>query len=138
MTRSALFLTLATLSACGGGSSSSKMIGPCPADVNGCTAADYVDFSVTPGTAAEIDFGGGLGRVYSPRCAQVKVGQSITFVGDFFAHPLSQTCGPVNGIPHQGSGSSPLTFTLDTAGSYGYQCDNHHASGMVGAIKVVP
>lgn len=131
MTRSAFILALATLSACGSSSSSdNKMIGPCPSDVNGCTT--FEDHTGGPFTITFTDF------AYTPRCTKVSVGQPITFSGDFTFHPLSETCGPVDAIPRKTSGSTE-TVTFTTAGTYGFQCDRHHATNdMVGAIQVVP
>jgi plastocyanin len=75
---------------------------------------------------------------YSPKCAQVRAGSSVTFEGDFTRHPLSETCGPVGAIPPTATGTS-LSVTFTTIGIYGYQCDAHHATeDMVGAIQVVP
>jgi hypothetical protein len=70
MTKVVLIATLAALAACGS-ASSSGMVGPCGSPTNGCSA--FTDLSA--GTAT-IDFGGGLGLNYSPKCAEVKVGQS--------------------------------------------------------------
>jgi plastocyanin len=112
----------AVLAACGGGGTSSP---------------DCMTFTdLTPPNTAVIAFGGNLGNVYVPKCAMVKVSQPITFNGDFTTHPLSQTSGAA-AIPHTPSGTT-VTFSIGTAGTYDYQCDVHHASGMTGEIKVVP
>ena len=50
-------------------------------------------------------------------------------------HPRSATEGAGNPITHTASGTS-ATFTFDTAGAFGYQCDVHHASGRCGAVYV--
>ncbi|HSM92680.1 MAG TPA: hypothetical protein VLT47_07285 [Anaeromyxobacteraceae bacterium] len=119
-----LTASLAALAACGGSSSSSM------------SSADCTAFTDLTATTAVINFGGTLGNRYDPRCAKVKVSQSITFDGDFSVHPLSQTSGAAV-IPHTASGTT-LTFSIPTAGTFGYQCDVHHASGMTGALQVVP
>ncbi len=125
MNRSAILAAVLALSACGG-SSSPGMIGPCGAGVNGCT-------TFTP--TSTITF---TSFAYTPRCAQVTANTPVTFSGDFSVHPLSQTCGPVDAIPHT-TGGGPLTVTFTNTGLYGYQCDAHHATNdMVGAIQVVP
>lgn len=128
-----LVTVLAALAGCGGSSSSSGMIGPCPANPNGCTTF----FDLTADPTAVIEFGGTHGLAYVPPCAQVKVGQAIEFQGDFGAHPLSETCGPIDAIPNTRAGTSK-SFTIATAGTYGYQCDVHSSTGMVGALMVVP
>jgi plastocyanin len=122
------------VAACGSNSSNSKnsMGGPCSSPPNGCSS--FTD--LTGGTAA-IAFGGGLGLEYSPRCAEVKVGQPVTFTGDFSVHPIAQTCGPNESIPNKSSGGS-LTVTFASAGTWGYECTVHFGSGMTGAIEVVP
>lgn len=122
MTKRLLLIAAAALaSACGGGST---------------TPAACASFTDLTATTATIEFGGTHGNAYVPSCAMVKVNQPITFEGDFSVHPLSQTSGAAV-IPHTTSGTS-LTFSIPTAGTYDYQCDNHHAAGMTGAIKVVP
>jgi plastocyanin len=133
MKAAALVTVLAALAGCGGSASNGGMIGPCPATVNGCTT--FTDLTADP--TAVIEFGGVHGLAYAPACAQVKVGQTIEFQGDFGAHPLSETCGPIDAIPTTRSGTSK-SFTIATAGTYGYQCDVHSGSGMIGALKVVP
>jgi plastocyanin len=117
------------LGACGG-TSGSGMIGPCPSPVNGCTS-----FTDLRGASATITF---ANFAYSPKCAEVSVGEPVTFSGDFSFHPLSETCGPIDAIAHTTGGTS-MTVTFTTAGTYGYQCDAHHATeNMFGAIKVDP
>jgi plastocyanin len=135
MKNAAIAAVLASLAACGGSSSSPGMIGACPAVVNGCAAAAYVDLTADP--TAIIEFGGTHGLTYVPACATVHVNQTIEFLGDFTTHPLSETCGPIDAIPATTGGTS-RSFTIATAGAYGYQCDRHFGAGMVGALKVVP
>ncbi len=120
MARATLMTALLALAACGGSSSTS--------------APDCGAFTDLTSTTAVITFGG---TAYVPACAIVLVSQPITFNGDFSAHPLSQTSGAAGAIPQTTSGTT-LTFSIDTAGTYEYQCDVHHAAGMTGAIKVVP
>lgn len=140
MTRSAILAAVVTLAACGGsaGSGGNTMVGACVAPVNGCASADYVDLR---GGSAVITFGNSGSLTYSPRCAEVSVNQTVTFQAgsgaSFAVHPISETCGPVNAIPHTTSGTS-LAVQFGTAGNYGYQCDVHFSSGMTGAIEVVP
>ena len=69
------------------------------------------------------------------RCMTIKVGEAVTFMGDFTLHPLMA-----------GGGDSPNPFSMvDTttgkvtfakAGLYGFACGNHPS--MIGAIQVVP
>lgn len=122
MVRSTILLAIVALAACGSDST---------------TPADCTTFTDLTGTTAVIRFGGTDGNRYVPRCAKVTISQDITFNGSFTLHPLSQTSGPAGKIPHTETGTT-LTFSIDTAGTYDYQCDIHHASGMTGAIQVVP
>jgi plastocyanin len=130
--RRAILASLLSLAACGGSSSDMPPGGECVAPVNGCSS--YVDLRSSTATIA---FGGANGAAYVPGCIEVSVGQEVTFQGDFSVHPLSQTCGPVDQIPHTGGGSS-LAVTFTTPGTYGFWCDVHHGSGMEGAIEVAP
>ena len=75
-------------------------------------------------------------------CMLVKVGQSVTWLGNFTSHPL----GPLGGAtpnPITGSGAttndagqSSATIAFPSAGDYGYVCGIH--ASMTGAIRVVP
>lgn len=138
MTRSTLVASLITLAACGGGgggdagTGSGGTVASCHAIAAGCTS--FIDLT---GGDATIAFGGAQGFAYSPKCAMVRVGQPVEFLGDFSLHPISETCGPVDAIPHNTSGTT-LTVTFTTSGLYGYRCDNHFADGMVGGIQVTP
>jgi plastocyanin len=72
---------------------------------------------------------------------KVRLGQTLTFSGDFGSHPLDQSCGPLRNVItwHRGSSWS-VTFT-NALGIYGYYCNQHgspNGSGMAGAIEVVP
>jgi plastocyanin len=107
----------------------------CTSSFAGCTT-----FQDLTGATALITFGGTLGDTYSPACFQVHSGQRVTFMGDFSAHPLSQSCGPSAVIPAPPTGNS-ATFSFCPPGLYGFYCLNHGSpsgAGMAGAILVVP
>ena len=65
---------------------------------------------------------------YNPKCLEVMAGSSVTFSGDFAAHPLlpSERRGVTTGNPimltNTGTSSS---FTFPTAGFYAYFCEFH-------------
>ena len=106
----------------------------CTAPVNGCLDTDYVDD--TSMANVTINFGGGLGLSYSPKCVKVSAGTHVTFSGDFLVHPLGPMCGPSSALTATSTGTS-ATFTLSPAGDYGYQCLTHGPTyNMVGAIRV--
>lgn len=68
------------------------------------------------------------------RCMKIQVGQTVTWSGDFTAHPLvpqgGDTPNPVSGVD---TATGQVTFAK--AGTFGYACSFHPA--MVGAIQVV-
>jgi plastocyanin len=112
---------------------------------NGCSnAASFVDKSGA-GTSRVVSFGGQNGSgVYSylPQCMLIAAGQTVTFQGDFSAHPLRPGLAP--GGSGTASSNSPITnqdsgttadITFPTAGTYPYYCQNHHGMGMYGSIK---
>lgn len=126
-------LWIVGLVACGGGARAPVADGGCPADYAGCTA--FVDAT-----------GAGANRVvtfadfeYSPKCLRVKVGQEVTFRGDFVSHPLRTACAPERLLEE--SAGTTRAFTLRTPGRYGYYClehGNERGQAMAGAIDVVP
>ena len=110
----------------------------------GCIAgfATCTTFTDLTGEAEpRIDFGGTFGQTYAPKCAQIKVGQTITFWGSFSSHPLDQACGPRRVFKEDDPDIGFSSFTPGSAGVYGYYCTFHGTlagTGMAGAIKVVP
>ncbi len=104
---------------------------------NFATCSTFLDLTADAGATVRFPVGG---TRYSPNCVRVRLGQSVTFVGDFGPHPLNQACGPVSGLFSQGLGNSyTVTFT-NGLGIYGYYCSEHgssNGSGMAGAIEVV-
>jgi plastocyanin len=76
---------------------------------------------------------------YSPANTTVMVGDTVTWMGDFGAHPLSTTAIP--------SGATPIiswnigttySYRVLMAGSYSYQCDLHFSQGMTGTFTASP
>jgi plastocyanin len=89
--------------------------------------------------AATITFGGGGAMAYTPNCIKVKLGQMVSFQGNFSNHPLRQACGPTLGTLDESSGQG-TTFIFSALGTYGFYCEMHGSptgSGMAGAIEVV-
>jgi plastocyanin len=108
--------------------------GLCAASYAGCTT--YTDATAS-GASRTITFGFAF---YSPKCLQIRAGQSVTFSGTFGSHPLTPACGPAAAITGTSAGNS-ATFTFTVTGDYGYYCSLHGApsgSGMAGSIRVVP
>lgn len=110
-------------------------------ELNGCT--NYVDrtgvdavrditWDLTVGSKAE-------------RCMKVKVGQTVSFRGEFASHPLKDKGGnspnlfskAAELISNAGAPGQEYTpFEFKTAGTFGYVCGFHPS--MTGAILVVP
>jgi plastocyanin len=103
---------------------------------NGCTEGAATDD--TSMTAVTISFPVG-GLKYSPACVKVKKGTMVTFSGNFTSHPLSGGDGgtkdPTSPIAETTTGMS-ATFTMSTAGTFGFFCEIHQSLGMQGAIYV--
>ena len=101
-----------------------------------CTTFDDLTGAASPTIRFPV---GGLN--YSPACVKVRLGQTLTFSGDFGSHPLDQSCGPVRNVVTSHFGNTwSVTFT-DALGLFGYYCNQHggpDGSGMAGAIEVVP
>jgi plastocyanin len=114
---------------------------PPGATLNDCTAMGAQDRTELA-DQREITF---ASFAYLPKCMRIKVGQSVRWTGDFVEHPLrpgaivggvrtAQAGNPITAT----SGGAEVRITFTTAGAYGYYCDLHWASGMRGAIYVVP
>ncbi len=98
-----------------------------PPTVNGCSS-----FIVATGPQDDRDIPWDFPIATDPRrCLQVKVGQTVTWTGNFTIHPLA---------PLGGDAPNPIsatgTTTFPGAGTFGYTCTSH--SSMRGAIRVVP
>lgn len=94
--------------------------------VNGCST--YADATASGG-AITWDFN------VSPKCVQIKAGQTVTWTGDFGVHPMSAFNGDApNPITNGSGGTAKITFP--SAGTFGFHCLNHPS--MLGAIQVVP
>lgn len=106
--------------------------------VNGCdpaTAEDHTNEATTTVTQS--------GFNYSPKCIRIAAGSSVKFMSSFMSHPL--VGGTVEAGAKVPDANSPITmtssgteatFAFPDAGAYGYYCDFHALSGMVGAIFV--
>ena len=132
------------LAAAGCNSSSSSPSGD---TTNGCAATDFLDQSDAGTSTHLVGFGGTNGSgsfAFSPQCLTVGVGQSVTFQGDFTAHPLTPGVAPGvagtasanNPIPLQEEAAASVVVTFPDAGTYPYYCGNHYGIGMYGAVQV--
>ncbi len=123
----------------------------CPTTANfaGCVEADagpasdntFVDYGATDPTVQMItgDYVSGTPSSYVAKCIKIKLGQTVSWSGDFLAHPLvPASCNPSTGgeIPTLSSGSGPATFKPTAKGIWGFQCLHHSPAGMKGVIVV--
>jgi plastocyanin len=92
-------------------------------------------------TGSTIRFGAALGSAYSPACLTVRVGDTVTWEGDFSGHPRSpSTRGTaMNPIPRASTGTSQaVQFTR--AGFFPFYCEFHGddaGGGMAGVVRVI-
>jgi|WetSurMetagenome_2_1015567.scaffolds.fasta_scaffold00368_22 plastocyanin len=87
-------------------------------------------------TTHVVQFGGGLGYVYSPADFSASVGDTVKWEGSFTTHPLSSTSVPLGAQAwHSGSGTV-FSYVITVPGNYDYQCDYHYAMGMIGSFEV--
>ena len=111
-----------------------------PGSLNGCTAGSYLD-ATAAGASRTVTF---TFFKYSPACLTIAAGQSVTFSGDFYSHPLRAGVAPsaggaagpsANPIASVGGGST-ASFTFAQPGIYPYYCAAHENIGMYGVIQV--
>jgi plastocyanin len=90
--------------------------------------------SPTP-TPAIINFGGSQGFTYSPAQTTVRVGQTVTWKGDFASHPLESS----DSLWTMVNTGTEFSHTFSAPGTYEYFCKAHgtETSGMKGQITVV-
>jgi plastocyanin len=80
-----------------------------------------------------------VGNAYAPECLEVRRGQTVTFAGDFPAHPLEAVCGVREGLEGETVVNGQVAVTLGEVGLVGYRCREHgtvEGGGMVGLVKV--
>lgn len=110
--------------------------------INGCDNSSFGDASFTaPDASRLITFAFDASPMqYQPPCMRIAVGESVTWQGDFAAHPLQPFNGdPNTPIPTMSIGQvdaslTELTVEFPEAGLFGYQCAVH--APMIGAIQV--
>lgn len=105
----------------------------------GGTGNTFQDFGASPANIVMLDpdYAAGTPAAYDPPCIKIKVGQTVTWGGNFATHPLRPgACNTATGdqIPSISAGSTPVTLTMTTAGVYGFQCAVHTSAGMKGVI----
>lgn len=118
----ALLLVASTLRANGAGAQS--VVQECPPDGYVDRTATSADREITWGFSIQSD---------PERCMRVRVGQSVTFIGSFGAHPLDPEGGD---LPSPIAAHTDGRVTFTTAGTFGYVCGFHPQ--MKGAVHVVP
>lgn len=69
---------------------------------------------------------------FDPSVLTVVVGDEIRWEGDLSFHPLRSTSVPEGAAPFSASSGTSFSYTVTHAGTYHYQCNNHHGDGMIG------
>lgn len=127
------------------GEQENVLIGTTPANItivnaDGTTAAtQQAQQTTTPHptpTSAVVTFGGAQGLVYSPNTVTIQAGQSVSWRGDFAAHPLKSVDNLWNNVQT----GTEFSHTFTAPGTYEYYCEIHgtETSGMKGKIIVSP
>jgi plastocyanin len=111
--------------------------------INNCDPSTAMDMS---GTANVMVSFGVSGLTYTPSCLKVRVGDQVTFNGNFAFHPLQG--GEVRGGTEFPAASGPFvpvtntgaakTFIMSSTGTFPYYCVPHGPIGMNGVVFVVP
>jgi plastocyanin len=122
---------------------------PAVTALNGCDRATATDLTAA-GATRNINFPGS-GLEYLPPCIRITAGQMVSFTpvaSSFASHPLrggvvvtsvSMTVDPTSPITPTDTGTTAVSFTFPTAGTFGFFCNFHGASaGMKGAVFVDP
>jgi plastocyanin len=92
-------------------------------------------FRSAPAATHTVKFGGSLGLNYSPNLLIVAVGDVITWEGDFTMHPLHFEFVPDGATkPADVNTGTTFSYTVTVPGDYGYWCNFHFSTGMVGGF----
>ncbi len=124
-----------------------KDTGTQAASLNNCTFEGAED--LTGSATVTITDSGNDWRVPHQRCIVVDVGTTVTWEGDFGAHPLDGGRGRVGTVPQEedpsspidvagqgvGAGTPSIDVTFSAAGDFGYYC-GIHISSMLGVVYV--
>ncbi|MGA2506461.1 MAG: plastocyanin/azurin family copper-binding protein [Chitinispirillaceae bacterium] len=83
-----------------------------------------------------VNFGGSLGLVFSPSSFTARVGDTVTWVGDFTMHTTTSTSVPAGAATWNFGPTSATSFSyaIKVAGTYNYECAIHVSLGMVGSF----
>lgn len=95
--------------------------------------------SLKPAFSAEytIQFGGATGMRYDPDSLHVNVGDIITWVGDFLAHPLASTTVPDGAQPFSKNTGTEFSITIQFPGTYRFHCSSHFFDGKIVATQAL-
>lgn len=104
------------------------------AEFDDTSGGDGGDFTKFPGV--DVSFFDAAPKQYVNHCAKTKVGDTVTFAGDFTIHPLVPLGGDTPSFIKATSTGSTVEFVPTTPGTYGFACSAHPGI-MFGAIQVV-
>ena len=108
----------------------------CDLEYAECTEQDF-DRNDLRNTAGVISINMVGMQPYSPKCATVKVGQTVQ-IGATSGHPFKKECAEDSVMDSQDGNTSQVEFTFTTAGYYNYSGAVTSHSSMVGNIRVLP
>lgn len=139
MIRAALAMFVAL--GCGSSAPPPASAKPNAAVVNGCNGGDYGDHTTEP--EPKVKWDETIVQSFD-RCIKVKVGQTVSYEGDFAKHPLEASGGdaknPFAGakerIVDAGKPEERTPVAFKSTGVFGYKCTKHPE--MQGAVLVVP
>jgi plastocyanin len=141
MIRTALAACVVLSLGCGSSAPPPSAPKPNAAVVNGCTGGDYGDHTTEPSTTVKWDES--IEKSFD-RCIRVKVGQSVSYEGDFSKHPMEASGGDSESpfkdiaerVTNAGTPQEAVAFKFTKTGVFGYKCTKHPS--MAGAVLVVP
>ncbi|HBA85698.1 MAG TPA: hypothetical protein DCZ95_16575 [Verrucomicrobia bacterium] len=107
----------------------------CPSNYHDC--ATWVDATAQPDLRTNrFNFMG-----YTKACLQIRVGQEVTFTGNFTIYQLVPDCQECGTLTNITSGIGDVSFHFTKPGYYGYHASGYGDSegrGIAGNIRVLP
>ena len=110
----------------------------CPSNYHACV--NWTD-ATAPGADRSNSFVTAF-QAYSKPCLKIKVGQGITFSGDFFTYPLTPACQECGAMTNTSGFVGTKTFIFEKPGFFGYYAFGwgfpDTGEGTAGNVWVIP